>query len=305
MSVAGGSRLAWADLPGRVHAAVEEKCGSAVADAEDQAGGFSPGTAARLRLADGRRVFVKAVASSLNPTSPGMYRDEARALAALPPRVRAPSLLWTYDDRDWIVLGIKDIDGRPPQVPWRPAELDRVLTTLDDLGTVSAPDGFCDVRELKAEGFTGWRTLAASRPADLSDWERRNLDRLAELEASWTDHAGGDALLHFDLRADNILLSRTEGVYLVDWAQACRGAAWVDLVLFLVSVNIEGTHDVDSILASRGVPKDGADALICAFAGFVAKRHRLPAPPGLPTLRAFQREYTEATVAWLRRRTDW
>jgi hypothetical protein len=81
---ASGRRMPWADLPDSVRAAIEDRLGSNVVAAHSQSGGFSPGVAARLRLADGTRAFVKAVCSSPNADSPGMYRREARVAAALP-----------------------------------------------------------------------------------------------------------------------------------------------------------------------------------------------------------------------------
>jgi hypothetical protein len=41
--------------------------------------------------------------------------------------------------------------------------------------------------------------------------------------------------------------------------------------------------------------------LVAAMAGYFAERARLPDPPGLPTVRAFQRAQGEVTLAWLRR----
>src|SRR5438105_15321277 len=45
---------------------------------------FSPGVAARLRLADGRGLFVEAVGPTLNAESPAIRRREARIVSALP-----------------------------------------------------------------------------------------------------------------------------------------------------------------------------------------------------------------------------
>ncbi len=86
----GGNRLAWADLPGEVRAGIESRLGAPVVAVRDQSGGFSPGLAVRLRLADGQRVFVKAVNAGRNPESPGMYRREAAVMAGLPAAVPAP-----------------------------------------------------------------------------------------------------------------------------------------------------------------------------------------------------------------------
>src|SRR5687767_11420835 len=85
-----GVRLQWVDLPALVRAAVEEWLGSSVVSANTQASGFSPGVAARLRAADGRRVFVKAVGPEPNPTTPGIHRREAQIAPLLPATAPVP-----------------------------------------------------------------------------------------------------------------------------------------------------------------------------------------------------------------------
>jgi hypothetical protein len=119
--------MQWAEMPAPVRSAIEDRLGSSVTSARSQAGGFSPGVAARLELTDGARVFVKAVCSSPNPDSPDIYRREARIAAALPAHVPAPALRWSWDDGEWVVLAFDDVDGRAPELPWRPHELERVL----------------------------------------------------------------------------------------------------------------------------------------------------------------------------------
>ncbi|HET7517515.1 MAG TPA: aminoglycoside phosphotransferase family protein, partial [Actinomycetes bacterium] len=56
---ATGERLDWADAPAWLRGEVEARLGGRVAEAVTQPAGFSPGIAARLRLDDGRRAFVK------------------------------------------------------------------------------------------------------------------------------------------------------------------------------------------------------------------------------------------------------
>lgn len=66
---ATGVRHHWADLPDTVRDAVQDILGAPVVEARSQSGGFSPGVAARVRLADGGRAFVKAVSAEVNPTA--------------------------------------------------------------------------------------------------------------------------------------------------------------------------------------------------------------------------------------------
>ena len=98
-------RLRWAELPCRVRAAAESALGAAVTADAPQAGGFSPGMASRLTLADGRRVFAKAISGEQNPRSPDLYRREVEVARELPPPVPALRLQWSYDDGDGMVGG--------------------------------------------------------------------------------------------------------------------------------------------------------------------------------------------------------
>src|SRR5262245_12308919 len=92
------ARIGWRDMPPAVRAALESALGSEVVEVRGEPGGYSPSFAARCRLADGRRVFVKGVSPDQNPVSPEMLRHEIRVTGALPPEVPAPRLRYAYDD---------------------------------------------------------------------------------------------------------------------------------------------------------------------------------------------------------------
>ena len=313
---ATGQRLDWADAPAWLRAAVEDRLGGRVVEAVTQATGFSPGLAARLRLADGRRAFVKAVGPEPNPDSPGFHRVEARVMAVLPPSAPAPRLLWSLDQGGWVALAFEDVDGVHPSLPWRAGELRRVLAMLTDMARVltPAPAGMPRIGDRLEDGFRGWRRLAAAHTAGSDDlasldpWAARHLDRLADLEAGWAAATEGPTLLHSDLRADNLLLTPTR-VVAVDWPWVCVGAAWVDLLLLLPSVTMQGGPDPEATFAAQpvtaGADPEAVTAALAAWAGFLVEGSRQPPPPGLPTLRAFQLGQGLAAIDWLRRRTRW
>ncbi|MDQ1480538.1 MAG: hypothetical protein QOI44_1399 [Actinomycetota bacterium] len=77
-------RLRWHELPEHVCADIEGALGSSVVDAESRRGGYGPSLASVCVLADGRRVFVKAVSPAQNPDSPRMTRREAEINRCLP-----------------------------------------------------------------------------------------------------------------------------------------------------------------------------------------------------------------------------
>ncbi|HEX5289321.1 MAG TPA: hypothetical protein VFX25_10645 [Streptosporangiaceae bacterium] len=304
------TRIAWEQVPAGLRAAAEERLGGTVTAAVTQPGGYSPGAAARLELSTGARAFAKAVGPELNPDSPGIYRAEARIAAALPPAVPAPEFLGVIEDDGWVLLLFEDIDGASPALPWRPAELARVLAAMTDLAAAltPAPVAVPSAAEVHGAEFTGWRELAAGDPDGLDPWARAHLDALAGLEAGWESAAQGTALMHSDVRSDNILLTADRVVF-VDWPWACRAAPWLDLVALLPSVALEGGPPPAEILAAHPVAR-GADpaaitAVVAALAGYFTCRSRRPPPPGLPTLRAFQAAQGAVTLDWLRARTGW
>jgi aminoglycoside phosphotransferase (APT) family kinase protein len=308
---AEGVRVAWEMLPADVRGAVEEICGAPVVAARTQRGGFSPGTAARLRCADGRRWFVKAVSAEANPHSPGMHRREAQNLTALEPVIVArglpiPRLRGIVDDDPWFALLLEDIDGRHPATPWTTAGLAQVLAALDLLAEAltPAPITVPAIASYFGDDFTGWRRLAQEAGQERLDrWSRAHLADLAALEATWPDHAAGDTLLHADVRADNLLLTGDGRVFVVDWPHACRGAAFVDALFLAPSVAMQGGPEPGEVLrmsaAGRDAPRRGVAAVVCALAGFFTRTSLSPPPPGLPTVRGFQAAQAAVARRWL------
>lgn len=309
----GGNRLVWTDLPDHVRAGVEDVLGGSVVDTTNESGGFSPGLAARVRCSDGRRAFVKAVGSARNPHSVGLFADELRVLTGLADirwraPVAVPALLGHYAAGDWIALVIDEVPGATPAVPWRTAELDRVVDAVQALGEslTTTPLPAPTINERCGGIFSGWRELAGGpATSEIPPWAAANLDRLAEQEAGWAAATVGDTLLHLDLRADNLLLT-DDKVYVVDWPHACVGAPWMDLLVMLPSVLMQG-GDPDRCWrrypAARDVGDDQVDAALAAIAGYFVSYSLRPPPPGLPRVRAFQRAQGDAALRWLRARS--
>ncbi|MFG2107005.1 phosphotransferase family protein [Micromonospora chersina] len=303
------SRIRWADLPAPVRAAVEEILGDRVVAAESQHGGFSPGTADRVRTAGGGRAFVKAVSPAQNDRSPALHRAEARVAAALPPAAPAPRLLGSHDDGDWIALVFTDVEGRHPATPWEAGELAAVLSTLEAMAAVLTPAPAAvttTAAEQLGHDFGGWRRIAADPPADLDGWARARLTELCAAADRGLAALAGDTLCHVDVRADNLLIGPDGTVTVVDWPWACRGPAWLDSVLTLVNVQVHGGHDPEALLAAlplaAGVDPADLTGVLAGFTGFFLDGARQPPPPGIPTVRAFQRMQGDALLPWLARR---
>lgn len=312
-----GQRLDWRDLPRAVRGRIADLAGAQVTAEISANTGFSPGFAAVLELADGRGVFVKAVSPEQNPASPDLARAEIRVAAALPPEVPAPRMLWSDDDGEWVLLGFEVVHGRAPETPWRPADLDLALDALAVLADAEPRPGHqlpsTDVA--LAADFTGWRKLhaaplelrqqAAERAGDIGAWALEHLERLVRWEQDAPRVSVGDALVHGDLRADNMLIDHEHAkIALVDWPHASVGAPWLDLAFMLPSVAMQGGGDPQDLFWSQpvtdGLPVDHLRAALAGMAGHLAYGAMQPAPRGIPNLRRFQRAQAEAALRWLR-----
>ncbi|QFY06117.1 phosphotransferase [Nonomuraea phyllanthi] len=301
---ASGVRVPWPEVHPLVRAAVEDFLGGRVAEAVTQSGGFSPAAAVRLRTEHGRRAFVKAVGPEPNADSVRIYRSELAIAAALPESAPAPRLLTGFELEGWVALVFEDVEGSHPELPWRRDQLDRVLEAIDRMSAALTPSPVevPPIGKIFGRAFHGWRDLLEEQDtAGLDPWAARHLGELAELESGWVAAAAGDTLVHADLRADNILLT-DDRVYFVDWPWACAGAPWVDLLAMLPSVGMQGGPAPHELFTD---PDPAATAVIAAFAGYLVRHARLPDPPGLPTVRAFQRAQGVVALDWLRHRTGW
>jgi aminoglycoside phosphotransferase (APT) family kinase protein len=151
----------------------------------------------------------------------------------------------------------------------------------------------------------GWQRLLAEPLPGLDAWSVRNAAALAQLEALAPEAAHGDTLLHFDTRADNLLVTE-ERIYVVDWPHARLGQAWVDLVFFAPSVAMQGGPPPEELIArhpaARRADPAALTAAVASVAGFFTHRSLQPPPPGLPTVRAFQAAQGAVARAWLAER---
>ena len=306
---AAGARRSFAELPPNVRDRIEGALGSRVVEAETQPSGFSPGIAARVRLENGMRVFLKAVGTEPNPTSPAFHRREREIVSALPADAPVPRFRTGIEEDGWVVLAFEDVAGRHPAQPWREDEFRRVCAAAHELVTTLTPSPVAADQAGAdfARTINSWTLLLDDSPPGLDEWSLRHLERLASIEASVADVVG-ETLLHLDIREDNVLLT-DKRVYFVDWPHAQVGPPWIDAICFAPSVEMQGGPKPDQVLAAwpggiRADP-DEVNAVVASVAGFFTHRALLPPAPGLPGLREFQAAQGEVARRWLARRTGW
>ncbi|WP_172387265.1 phosphotransferase family protein [Streptomyces sp. MNP-20] len=310
-------RPRWDDLPQAIRRLIARRLGGAV-DAGPSAGsGFTNGFAAVLRGA-GEPEFVKAVNANNDAVIADCYKREALINQALPIEVPAPRLRWTEETEDgWIVLGFDAIDGgRMPAAPWKPDELAATLDACTiKAQTLATPSAALQEAGLKpigdASDFADWRDLTSGATSVdiLPAWVPTDrMDALAELECQWRRAVAGDAVLHHDLRQDNVLIDANGAAWICDWNWPCLGASWFDLVLLLAAAHAD-EHDATTLFADHptghGVNGEQLDAALAALSGFFLVSGAQPPADWSPYIRQHQTWCGEVTLRWLADRRGW
>ncbi|WFE29802.1 phosphotransferase [Solwaraspora sp. WMMD791] len=316
-------RPTWADLPADLRAAISGRLGSPVAWATSAGGGFTRGFAAVCTTAAGERVFVKAASLVQQRHLSDWYAREAALTAELPPAVPAARPRWTLTTAGHFVLCLDAVDGRMPALPWVPEELNAALSAW--AGAAAAlrhpPEGLVRVglprlADLARADLAWWQEIAAGReavplPADGGDAHRlvrRYLAELAAIEARLPDLVVDDAVIHGDLRLDNILIDRAGTAWICDWTWLCHGPAWFDTASLLVTAYASGL-DADAVFAahptSADAPPGGLDAALAALAGYWLTRSAAGPTGASPHARTHQRFSGETALNWLAHRQGW
>ncbi len=248
--------------------------------------GYTPALRGVATLASGERVFAKL---ATNADTASWLRIERKMYARLQgsylPTVRG------WQDGPMPLLLLEDLSSAHWPPPWRPGEIDAVRDTLAQIAAQPADD-------LPAFDVPpGWQRVADNPAPMLSlglvspDWLDAALPVLIDAEARAP--VAGSALLHGDVRSDNLCL-RDGRAILVDWNWACRGNPNLDLAFWSASLALEGGPLPEAILPD-------APHLAALVSGFFASRAGLPRIPHAPHVRQLQLAQLRHALPWAAR----
>ena len=287
------------DLPD-VLAWIGRVTGRPPVDHRPVAGGQTASTRLRVTLDDGSSVFVKAAAL-------GTWEGTAlTAEIAVHRDLHAPFLPSALadeidEDQGYARLLLPDLSARYWPPPWRPGDVDAVLSTLAEVAAHPPPVALRPVAADR-EALDGWPKVALEpgpfARLGLGDatWMEQCLPVL--VDASSRADLRGDELLHFDVRSDNLCLADDRSVQLVDWSWATRGPGALDVLAWLPSLAMEGGPMPDAVMP-------GADpALVALLAGMWAWNAGQPDLPSAPGLRRLQRALLRQVLPWACRCLD-
>ncbi|WP_406056106.1 phosphotransferase family protein [Kribbella sp. NBC_00889] len=310
----------WNTLPDALREALTVALGSEIAEAgRSVSSGFTGGFAAPLRLADGRRVFVKASADTMHAYR--AYQREAEVVPQLPAAIRVPAIVTTArsadGDSNWFAVVSEWVDARMPGVPWSAADFDVVTATCEAISDAMDPSPLDGLKSLLSDLEEGAPLQTPDRiiagelpmPTGLQPWAPRILPELVDLIRLAPEAFAGDTATHSDLRPDNVLIDGDGVCWIVDWNWLALGPRWMDWIGLLPGAQ---HHGIDTLAAvhrsplTADVPGDHLDSYIAAVAAYMMKNIDLPPPPGCtPALREHQRYYAWTFLDWLAARRGW
>jgi hypothetical protein len=260
-----------------------------------QTRGYATAYHAIAELDDGSTAFVKGGAEEVTS---GFLRDELRFYQAVQASFM-PRFLGS-DDGDPPLLVIEDLSAARWPPPWDEAAIAQVRAALAELWATPPPDWVPPIEDERDWLVGGWAAIADDPQPFLSlglgsaDWLERGLPVLH----SAADRAPieGDALIHLDVRSDNLCLT-DRGAVFVDWNLVHIGNPDLDLAAWAPSLRLEGGPTPETTLPD-------APGLAAALAGFFASRAGLPPPPTAPDVRAFQLAQARIALPWACRELD-
>ena len=243
-------------------------------------------------LADGTTAFVKA---ATEPVTAGFIRDELRVLAVLSGPF-TPVVL-ALDDDEPPLLVLEDLRTAHWPPPWEEGMVEAVREALAAVAATPAPAEVPAIAVYRDRLVTGWAEIEADPAPFLAlgvctrEWFEHALPILRH--ASETAPVDGNALLHLDVRSDNLCIAE-RGAVLVDWNHACIGNPDLDVAAWLPSLRLEGGPEPEEILP-------GAAGFAALLAGFFGSRAGQPAPETAPHVRPFQLAQLRVALPWAAR----
>ena len=250
-----------------------------------------------VELPDGGRAFVK---SARGDDTASWIRDEHLFYAQMRGAPFIPRMLGWHDDGERPVLVLEDLSGERWPPPWDRDRIELVRGCLAEVSAATPPPDLPQAVDSQFD-FQGWVEIEDDPEPFLGlrlcsrGWLEAALPTLRF--ATEIAPLAGNALLHFDVRSDNICLKDDRAI-LVDWNFACLGNPLADVAFWLPSMHAEGGPPPDEILP------EGAGELAALIAGYFAAHAARPEIPEAPHVRSLQLRQARTALPWAARALD-
>jgi fructosamine-3-kinase len=294
-------------VPAPVVQGLSRIAGSAVVSGETVYGGHSASASYKILLADGRHVFAKGNHPAEMAHGTQNLRQEIEVYQSGCIAGFAPRYLGVAGDGDedgWM-LGVWEYIPHGADVALEQA-IAALKTAHSTTPFPSLPQ--CRQRSYISQYFDTqrkWKRIrdeeqARARFAALldapDDFIGANIPRLVALQERLPE-ACGAAMLHGDLRMDNVFNDVDGKTYIVDWPNACTGPAAFDVLHLGASLGRIG----DAVALYGGLDQDQLSIIAAGMAGLLADHAGRAVPAKLPRLRQMQRGMLASLIEFLER----
>ena len=259
-------------------------------------GGHTPARRWIVTLDDGQTVFAKVATDELTTS---WLRDEHIVYQHLKGAPYMPGYVGYHDDGEQPVLALEDLSGATWPPPWKTEDIAYLLSTLEQMWAATPPPDTASAADDAREISGGWDEIARDPDPFLAlglcskAWLSEHLDALREGDDQRA--FAGDALLHFDVRSDNVCFRPDGSAVLVDWNLVAIGNPQVDVVFWLPSMEAEGGPAPEAVLP------DADPRLVSTCAAFFCARAARPPIPNAPTVREVQLVQARTALPWAAR----
>ena len=208
-----------------------------------------------------------------------------------------PRLLGWDDEGERPVIALEDLSDAHWPPPWTPDHVDAVIACLAEVAAAPPPPDLPRAADSQFD-FQGWIEIEDDPAPFLA---------LGLCSAAWLNAAlpilrfateiaplDGDALMHFDVRSDNLCI-RDGRAILVDWNFACVGNPLADVACWLPSLHAEGGPAPDEILP------EGAAELPRSWPATSRRTPPVPRSPRRPHVRTLQLRQARTALPWAAR----
>lgn len=270
---------------------IERMAGKRVLQRRKTSGGYSTATREIVTFDDGSSAFIKAGRDIPNSALATFIRREHEVYQTLRGDFLAHMLAFDDDGVEPILM-LEDLSHAHWPPPWQAQHIDAVLTALKQV----APQAVATAHPIRetANLLQGWLAVAKDPTPFLSlglateAWLRAALPTLLNIDGETA--VDGDALLHVDVRSDNLCLLLDRAV-LLDWNWVSTGNADFDIACWLPSLHAEGGPTPEAILPH-------APEFAAILSGYFAECAGKPPIPQAPQVRVVQLQQLKTALPW-------
>jgi hypothetical protein len=209
-----------------------------------------------------------------------------------------PRLVASEDHDAEPILIIEDLSAQHWPPPWDERQIELAWSQINKLHNTRA--SIETYAQIHGTSNDNWQAVAADPQPFLAlkiadaRWLEASLPILLQYEESCS--TAGESLTHWDLRSDNICLTRQRAMF-IDWNGACLSNPRLDLGFWLPSLQYESGTLPEKILPA-------APEVAAWVSGFFAARAGLPLISDAPRVRMVQRQQLETALPWAARALD-